>query len=247
MQEIKDFDDRRQIAILQTKEDAIHFAADHWIHTAQRSIQQRGRFAAALSGGSTPKAIYELIARKHAKSIDWKKVWLFWSDERAVPPDHNDSNYKMVLDTGFFKTLPIPASQIFRMHGEGNLDQNALNYEDTIKRELGNHLFDCVMLGVGEDGHTASLFPNTEAVNEKQKLVVANRIADSKMRLTLTFTCIEKSALASFYAFGASKAHIVFSVLKAPVLSPFPASRVGSFEKKALWILDQEAAKLIKT
>lgn len=244
MIQIQDFDARRKIVRLKTKQEAIDFAADHWIHTGERAIQQRGKFAVALSGGSTPKAIYEVILAKHAHSLPWDKVWLFWSDERAVPANHPESNYKMAMDAGIGK-LGIPSSQIFRLKGEGNLETNAANYQEIITRELGSHLFDLIMLGVGEDGHTASLFPKTAALQEPQKLVVANRISDTTHRLTLTYPCIEKSRLATFYAFGAAKASIVFTVLNAPIVSPFPASKVGTADKKALWILDQEAGHLL--
>ena len=95
--EIQNYDDRRDLFIASTQKGALDFAVEHWIHSAQRAIQTRGRFAVALSGGSTPKAIYEALG---TAQLDWSKVWLFWSDERAVPPDHPDSNYRMAMDAG---------------------------------------------------------------------------------------------------------------------------------------------------
>lgn len=109
MDTIEKWDDRRNIFIGSDTKKAIEFAVENWIHTAARAIHQRGRFAVALSGGSTPKAIYEAVTQKE---LDWSKVWLFWSDERTVPPDHPDSNYRMAMESGFGK-LPFPNPKSF--------------------------------------------------------------------------------------------------------------------------------------
>lgn len=239
--EIQSFDDRRDLVVA---ENAPEFAAEHWLHTAVRSIQQNGRFAVALSGGSTPKAIYEkLIFAK----LDWSKVWLFWSDERAVPPTDPDSNYHMAMAAAFSK-LPIPPNQIFRMKAEEDIEKSAKDYEETIRRHLDKHLFDLVMLGVGEDGHTASLFPNTSALSITDKLAAANYIPDKKTwRLTLTFPCINQSRHIAIYALGKSKQTIVPKVIDAPIDSPYPASRLGALGHKALWILDPDSAKFLES
>ncbi|MBU6445770.1 MAG: 6-phosphogluconolactonase [Verrucomicrobia bacterium] len=209
------------------------------MHSAERAIQKRGRFAVALSGGSTPKAIYERLS---TQKLDWSKIWLFWSDERAVPPDHPDSNYRMAME--FFKRVPIPPSQIFRMIAESEIEKNALNYEETIRHVLKNQLFDLVMLGIGEDGHTASLFPNTPGLEVNNRLVIANKIEEKKAwRMTLTFSCINQSFHSTLYCIGPSKQIIVPKVLNAAIISDFPASRIGTAENKALWILDTDAAK----
>jgi len=231
---LKEWDARREIVIPGDTEATLAFAVENWVHSATRAIQQHGRFAVALSGGSTPKAIYKQLANK---PIDWSKVFLFWSDERDVPPDHPDSNYKMAMDSGGFSR--VPPAQIFRM-------KEAEGYEDTIKRVVGPRLFDLVMLGVGEDGHTASLFPKTEAINENNKLVVKNHVPEKNTwRLTFTFPCINQSERAVIYAIGESKQSIVPLVLEAAIKSSFPASSVGTPERKALWILDTAAARLL--
>jgi len=236
---LKSWDDRRDYIVPGDANQTIDFAVEHWIHSAERAIQQRGRFAVALSGGSTPKAIYERLGKE---KLDGSKIWLFWSDERAVPPDHPDSNYRMAMESGLGK-LGIPPSQIFRMIAEKESEKNALDYEEKIQRHLGKHLFDLVMLGVGDDGHTASLFPNTAALEIENHLVAANYIPDKKsMRMTLTFPCINQSYHSAIYAIGASKHIIVPKVLEAAIVSPFPASRIGTPEHKALWILDRDAA-----
>lgn len=235
MNEIQDWDDRRCLMIPGNAEETIQFATEHWIHTAKRSIQQRGRFAVALSGGSTPKAIYEKVT---SSDLDWGKVWLFWGDERAVPADHPDSNYRMAMESGF-KNVPIPPEQIFRMKA---LEKQASEYEELIHRHLGKHGFDLVMLGLGEDGHTASLFPHTEALLVENKWVVSNLVPQLKThRMTLTFPCINQSHQAAFYVIGANKQEMVSQVLNAAILSPWPASRIGTPQNKALWILDQAA------
>jgi len=245
MNAIESWDERRNYFIAGSENETIAFAVEHWIHTAQRSIQQRGRFAVALSGGSTPKAIFESLATTQSQTLDWSKVWLFWSDERSVPPDHAESNYHMAMQSGFAK-LSIPPGQIFRMKAEANLEKNALDYEEKIRHLLGKHGFDLVMLGVGEDGHTASLFPHTQALQIQDRLAVPNFIPEKKAwRMTLTFYCINSSYAIAIYALGKSKQMIVPKVLDAAIESAYPASRIGTAEHKALWILDQEAGKLL--
>lgn len=219
------YDARRDLYLAPTPDEAITFATDHWVNSAKRAIQQRGRFTVALSGGSTPKIIYERLAKR--TDLDWSKVYLFWSDERAVPLDHPESNYKMAHDTGLL-SLP-PPSQIFPF-------QNAATYNDLIHRLLSPHLFDLVMLGLGEDGHTASLFPSSPALNSTS-LTAANPVPSKTPRLTLTFPCIN-SCHSTFYVLGTSKHLIVPKVLTAAIDSPYPASRIGTPEHKALFILD---------
>lgn len=239
---LKNWDARRDYIIPGNTEETILFAVEHWLHSAQRAIQQRGRFTVALSGGSTPKAIYQKLAQN--PELDWSKVWLFWSDERAVPPDHPDSNYRMAMES--FSRLPIPQSQIFRMKAEKEIEKNALDYEEKLHHHLGKELFDLVMLGVGEDGHTASLFPNTPALTLENRLVAANPLPQKNTwRMTLTFPAINQSFHSTLYALGAPKHLIVPQVLNAAIDSPYPASRIGTPDRKALWILDSSAASLL--
>lgn len=239
-QTIEAWDDRRSFVVPGNNQETTVFAANQWVHSAKRSIQQRGRFAVALSGGSTPKAIYQLLAKE--KALEWDKVFLFWSDERGVAPDHPDSNYHMSMESGL-KHLPIPPDQIFRMAAENDPESNARDYDDKIRRVLGKSLFDLVMLGVGEDGHTASLFPNSPSLSIEDRLVAAEFIPEKKSwRMTLTFPCINESRQSAVYALGSPKAVIVRTVLNAPIVSSYPASRIGTAQHKALWILDSDAA-----
>lgn len=234
---MQSWDERRDYIIAGDRDQAIAFAVEHWLHSLERAVQQRGRFAVALSGGSTPKAIYERLGKE---KIDGTKIWLFWSDERNVPPDHPDSNYRMAMESGL-NQLQIPKSQIFRMKGEGEIEKNASDYEEVLRHHLGKNLFDLVMLGVGEDGHTASLFPNSPGLEESKRLVIA-----TEKRITLTFRSINESFHSVVYAIGSSKQRIVPKILNAPILSPFPASQIGTTYHKALWVLDNDAGRGLK-
>jgi len=239
---LKHWDERRDLVIPGDSEATISYAADHWIHTGRLSIEKTGRYAVALSGGSTPKSIFENLSLR-PKDLDWSKVFLFWSDERAVPPNDPESNYHMAMTAGFSK-LPIPKNQIFRMRAENAIEKNALEYEALIKNIVGPTLFDLVMLGLGEDGHTASLFPNTSAIEIEDRWVAPNYVnKKSSWRMTFTLPCINQSKLSVIYALGSSKAEIIPKVLNAPLPSPWPASWVGTVSKKSLWIVDLLASK----
>jgi 6-phosphogluconolactonase len=236
------WDERRELVIPGDEKVAISFAADHWIDLGKAAIAKSGHFAVALSGGSTPKAIFKRLAQK-TNALDWSKVWLFWSDERSVAPEHPDSNYHMAMTAGL-NTLPVLPDHIFRMKAEDHIEQHALEYEELIKKKLNNNLFDLVMLGLGEDGHTASLFPATKALDVKNHLVVANHVPQKNTwRMSFTFSCINQSKLSVIYTLGETKASIVKQVLEAKLPSPWPASFVGTKEHKALWILDDLASQ----
>lgn len=243
--QIQPWDEKRKIFLGKDEKEALAFAVHHFFQLAKQSIQKKGQFSVALSGGSTPKKIYSLIAQR-PKEIDWKKVFLFWSDERAVKPDHKDSNYKMAMDAGFSQ-LPIPSSHIFRMKAEANIEKEAENYQKAIEKILGEDLFDLVMLGMGEDGHTASLFPHTNGLNAKEKKVVANYVSQKdSWRMSLTLDAINQSQNIVIYVFGKSKAETVKKVFFTKE-AQFPVQQVGTFLHPALWILDRQAADILTT
>ncbi len=238
------WDERRDLALPGDEKTTIAFAAGHWVRLAKAAIAHSGRFAVALSGGSTPKAIFEHLA-KQPNILDWSRVWLFWSDERSVGPDHPDSNYHMAMEAGLSK-LPLLPQNIFRMKAEDHIEKHASEYEEIVRSTLGKSLFDLVMLGLGEDGHTASLFPHTKALKETKRLVAANHVPEKNTwRMTFTFPCINQSQCSVIYALGKGKASIVKEVLKATLPSAWPASHVGTKERKALWILDDSASQLL--
>jgi len=215
-------------------QETLIYAAEHFVNLAKKAIEQRGAFHVALSGGSTPKALFKMLSGPpYAKQIDWQKVWIYWSDERCVGPNDPDSNYKMAMDAGL-KSLSIPQNQIFRMEGELDPKEAALRYEAILPQH-----FDLIMLGMGDDGHTASLFPGTAALEENSRKVVANYIPQkNSWRLTLTFKCLADNNPVVFYVLGPGKADMVKKVFNS---GDYPASRV----ENALWILDAEAAKMV--
>lgn len=223
----------------------IKYASDHFITLARTAIADHNAFYVALSGGSTPREIYETLAlAPYDTEIDWEKVHLFWSDERNVPPDHPDSNYRMAMKAAF-KKLDVPPEHIHRMKAEENIEQNALDYEKQIRKTLQGRSFDLVMLGMGEDGHTASLFPGTEALQSKGRLAVANTVPQKNTeRMTLTFECINSAAHIVFYVLGEAKKEMLHKVFTtAPQL---PCQKAGTDVNPALWIADDAAAALMK-
>lgn len=243
--QIQAFDDRRDILIPGNREETIEFCTRQWIEIGQSSINQRGRFIAALSGGSTPNAIFkQLSLSSHANQLDWSNVFLFWSDERNIPPDHCESNYHLAMESGI-ASLPIPKDQIFRMQAEENIEDNARLYEEKLSRVLPSKSFDLMMLGMGEDGHTASLFPHTHGLHADHRLIIANYVPQKlTWRMSVTYDCIHSSRLICIYVLGKNKAEAV----KTAFIHPYdpdllPVQRVGTPTHKALWILDRDAAE----
>lgn len=209
--------------------DIIASAVQQFIDLAHQAIKERGQFTVALSGGSTPKAIYQTLSQK-PKALDWGRVFLFWSDERSVPPDHPDSNYRMAME--HLGKLPILEEHIFRMHAENDIEVNAAAYEHVIKAKTDG-IFDLVMLGMGEDGHTASLFPGTEALKITDRLVVPNYIPHlDSWRMTLTFPCINAARTICVYVLGEKKRARLKEVLAGE--NDFPISYV----KNPHWVTD---------
>lgn len=233
-----------------TPQDPIAFSAAHFIKQASLAIAEKGSFWIALSGGSTPKKIYEQLAKEPlCDHVDWQAVHLFWSDERSVAPDHHDSNYHMAMTSGL-QTLPIPPEQIHRMEAEKeDLYQSAFLYEEKIRAVTGNQGLDMIMLGMGDDGHTASLFPHTKALYEEERWVLPNYIENKKTwRLTFTYPCMAAARLSVVYILGQEKAQRLAQVLKAPSSSfeEIPIVKIGLGAQNSLWITDQRAANLLE-
>jgi len=245
---MKAFDDRRDIVVPGSYEKTVAWSVEHLLTYAMKAIAEKDAFSLALSGGNTPKAIYQRIPdHPLAKEVDWKKVFLFWSDERVVPSDDPESNYRMAMESGFNR-LGIPGDHIFRMKTEGDIQWNAQEYEELIRTQLAGCVLDFVMLGMGNDGHTASLFPETHGLNADERFAVANFVPQLKTwRLTLTFPCINTARATALYVLGSDKAKTVAQVLTSayePVR--FPVQRVGTPTHKALWVLDTDAASLLE-
>ncbi|MCP5491812.1 MAG: 6-phosphogluconolactonase [Chlamydiales bacterium] len=232
---LKQFDERRDLAVPGRRPIALAFCVEHFIRCASQCIEDRGAFHVALSGGSTPKAIYHILTSDHfADKVNWEKVHLYWSDERCVPPTDSESNYKMTMDAGFDR-LPIPKEQIHRMEGELDPEEAAERYAKVLPQ-----MMDLILLGMGDDGHTASLFPDTEALDEDEKSVVANYVPQKKSwRLTLTIPYINSARGIVFYVFGKEKKSMIRQVLRRA--EKYPAGRVGRDGRRALWICDTDA------
>ncbi len=240
------FDNRRLILVPGDLETTLDYCVSHWIDTALKAIEDHDFFAVALSGGSTPKAIYQkLVVSEAAQKIDWKKVFLFWSDERSVSPSSSESNYHMAMEEGGLNTLPVPRENIFRMVAEATIERNAQLYEQLILDKLGRNGFDLIMLGMGSDGHTASLFPHTQALQVTHHLVTVNEIpAQKTWRMTFTYECINTAKNICLYVLGASKAKTLEQVFFSSYQpEEYPSQKVGTPLHKALWILDEEASR----
>lgn len=245
LEAVQGFNETNDLMIGSSRTEAVHFSVKQFIELAQEAINKRGKFCVALSGGTTPLEIYKHISSKEYRDqIDWSKTLLFWSDERAVPPNHVDSNYRMTMEAGF-NTLPIPSENIFRMMGEGDLEINAKAYEELIIKHVPDQKFDLMMLGMGDDGHTASLFPKTHGLHTKSdRLTIANYVPQkSTWRLSLTFQCINQARQIVIHVLGKNKAKMLKEVLTGPYKpDELPVQCVGTAQNKALWVLDQEAA-----
>jgi 6-phosphogluconolactonase len=226
-------------------ETTLNYAVEHFITTCRDAIVDHGAFFVALSGGSTPKAIYELLCQpQNSDEIEWDKIHLFWSDERSVPPTSPDSNYHMAMKAGFAK-VPLPPQHIHRMAAEKDIEKNSLLYADNIRSVLEDQCFDLVMLGMGEDGHTASLFPNTDGLKVGDRWVTANYVPQKETwRMTFTFDCINNADHIVFYVMGKSKAEMLARVLTTE--PELPCQLIGTPDHPALWLADEAAASLIK-
>ncbi|MGD1213886.1 MAG: 6-phosphogluconolactonase [Terriglobales bacterium] len=245
----------RAIEVVATAADLFHTAAEEFIRVARAAIGAQGRFTVALSGGSTPKALYSLLAANYA-DFAWNRIFLFFGDERHVPPTDADSNYRMVQESLLTK-IAIPAENVFRVPAENpDAAAAASDYEAQLRRffELlpgdrpGDRpgefpRFDLILLGMGPDGHTASLFPDSPALDEQSRLVVANWVAKFNTdRITFTFPVLNRAAEVMFLVSGADKADMLRQVLEGKNTPPLPSQRVQPSDGKLLWLLDEAAA-----
>ena len=244
--ELKNLDDRRNYVIPGHIEETIHYSALQFLQIGQVAIDERGSFYVALSGGSTPNAIYKKLSQSpYREQLDWSRVFCFWSDERSVPPDNKENNFFNAMQAGL-ADLPIPTQNIFRMEAEQDIEKNALNYESLIHQYVPHAIFDLMMLGMGDDGHTASLFPQTHGLHAADRLAIANYVPQLKTwRMSLTYDCIQRARQICIYVTGAKKKETVAQVLfnsYDPDL--YPVQKVGTIHHKALWIMDAESSEL---
>ena len=226
-------------------------AAVEFLQRARTAIQGSGRFTVALSGGSTPKNLYSLLATQ--SDVPWDKIRFFFSDERHVPPDSPDSNFRMASESLFSKA-PIPKENIYRVPAEiPDADTAAQSYEQTLRQffQLEDDVlprFDLILLGMGPDAHTASLFPGTAALHEDERLVAANWVEKFKTwRITFTYPVLNHAAAVLFMATGAEKQEALLQVLQGkPDPETYPAQGIQPTNGTLLWLVDQAAAGPMK-
>lgn len=244
----------REIRVLADLPAIFRAAADLFADTAESAVQARSMFSVALAGGSTPKGLYTLLASDESFSqrIPWANTHVFFGDERCVPPDHADSNYRMARES-LLSRVAIPAENIHRMRGE---DPDPAAAAASYERELRSALrtapdafprIDLVLLGMGADGHTASLFPGTPAPAERKLAVTAAFVPKlNASRLSLTLPTLNAARAVAFLAAGADKAETLAGVL-GPAEPPqhFPARSVAPADGRLTWLVDAAAAKLL--
>jgi 6-phosphogluconolactonase len=231
------------VDVYDNPEELAQAAAGEFAARAAEAIQDRGRFAVVLAGGSTPKATYEILARDYRDRIGWEDVHVFFGDERGVPPDHDDSNYKMARESLLDQ---VPIGSVHRIQGELPPDEAAEAYEQDLRDFFGSDgppEFDLILLGTGDDGHTASLFPETSALEAHDRWVVANPVLKLETtRITLTVPAINAARAVCFLVAGESKAAPVARILEGdPDPREYPASLIQPANGPT-WMLDRAAA-----
>jgi 6-phosphogluconolactonase len=234
------------VTIFNDKNEITTHAANLFVTAAQNAIQQHGRFVVALTGGSSPVAIYKLLATPdYIAKIDWTKVFIFWGDERWVALDDNLSNAKMSAEN-LLNHVPVPKSNIFPMYKDGITPKEyAIEYENHIKSVAGEDgKFDLILLGMGDDGHTASLFPGEAVLKEENKWVAAYYLAPQSMyRITLTAPLINRAKQIVVITFGENKAHALNEVLRGNYNpEKYPTQLIKPTDGNLLFLTDKAAA-----
>jgi 6-phosphogluconolactonase len=225
-------------------------AAELFVSRAARAVDEKGRFVAALAGGGTPQNLYQLLASpEFSERIPWHSVHLFWGDERCVPPDHEDSNYGMA-EKALISNVPLPSVNIHRMKGELGSRHGAGDYEKELRDLFPGvplPVFDLILLGLGTDGHTASLFPGSDGLTARDRLVVHDSSpALSHPRITLTLPVINQASTILFLVAGKEKAEVLAQALEDQGADPLalllPAQMIFPVNGELYWYVDEAAA-----
>lgn len=221
-------------------------AAERFVARAHAATTARGRFTVALAGGSTPRALYQLLAADEFRpQVDWRRVYIFWGDERTVPPDDPQSNYRLARET-LLAHVPVPPANVHRIHGEEEPEIAAWDYERALREFFGNRppRLDLILLGLGADAHTASLFPHSAALHETTRGCVAVWVPElATHRITLTAPAINNAAHVIFVVAGSDKANALRAVLREPFEPErLPAQLIQPADGKLLWLVDAAAA-----
>ena len=239
----------KELVVCSDVEELNRRTAEQFVQLAKESVAATGRFTVALSGGSTPRALYSLLASQtFLPLVPWGKVYFFWGDERCVPPDHPESNYGMARVT-MLEKVPVPKENVYRVRTEkGNAQRVAAEYERILRRFFGFNegqqpRFDLILLGIGEDGHTASLFPGTAALKETGTVTAQDIQRLGTHRITLTIPAINQAAHIVFLVSGSSKASILKEVLEGQDQpARLPSQSIQPVEGKLLFLVDRAAA-----
>jgi 6-phosphogluconolactonase len=246
--------DQGKVRVFDAYDELSRGAAARFLEVAQDRIANAGAFSAALSGGATPKGFFQFLSRREfATRVDWDRAHLFQVDERPVPPDHADSNFRMIREA-FLESVPKAASNFHRMQAENpDLDAAARAYENELARALRPRegqwpRLDVILLGIGSDGHTASLFPQSPGLTEKVRWVVPNYVAKlGTNRLTLTYPVLNAGREVIFLVSGEEKAEIVLRAIQGPRLpDQLPCQGIEPVEGGVFWYLDKAAASRLQ-
>ena len=238
------------VSVFETPEQLAVAAAERFVECVYEFHGERERFSVALAGGNTPRRVYELLATELFKSlIEWSQVHFFFGDERCVPPEDPDSNYAMAYEALISK-VPLPAKNVHRIIGEGNANENARAYENELRTFFAGLTwprFDVVFLGMGEDGHTASLFPNSAAFKEMSRWVVPTKNEQlGQDRITLTVPAFNHARRAMFLITGKRKAQRLKEVLRPqPGPEQLPVQAIAPVAGILEWLVDADAASLL--
>jgi 6-phosphogluconolactonase len=242
------------VRIVADSEELAREGAGIFIARVQEALREKGTCTVVLAGGSTPRGLYSLLAGDESfrARVRWGKIDFFWGDERQVPPDHPESNFRMANEMLLSK-VPVPADHVHRIRGEEpDARKAAEEYEEVLRsffRPKPGEIpeLDFILLGMGADGHTASLFPGTEALKERRRLVVANWIPGlNAHRVTLTPPLLNNAKYVLFLVTGEEKAETLRKVLEEKTNEPLPAGLIRPTQGRCLWLADRSAAKLLK-
>jgi 6-phosphogluconolactonase len=246
-----DEDARRTIEVLADEAAVAQRGAELFADDAHQAVAERGPFAVALSGGSTPRRLYELLGREPLRlQVPWQQVHLLWGDERCVPPDSAESNYRMAHEA-FADHVPVPADNVLRIRGEDKPAEAAVAYEMSLRglgrtigvTSLGSPIIDLVLLGIGTNGHTASLFPYSPALWVVERLAVATEVPELGWRITLTVPVINAARHVVFVVTGEEKAAVLARILQGPSKGDeLPAQLIAPRPGRLTWLLDEAAA-----
>ena len=244
----------RDVRVIEKTADLVRTAASEFVRAAKDAVTDRGVFRVALSGGSTPKGMYSLLATdpQFRDEVPWPACRFFWGDERNVPPDNPESNYRMANEA-MLSHAPVDGGQVHRMRGEMDAAQAADDYQQVLRGEFGISgsempRFDLILLGMGPDGHCASLFPGTKALHEQDRLVTSNWVGKFYTnRITLTLPVLTHARQVLFLVQGEDKAPCLKAVLEGPFEpEQLPSQLIQPVEGAVLWLVDGTAAKMLE-